>query len=141
MVKTSNPASSLCRFLLALWTDSTPQSLKHTSISAAVAFLPLLFPVLFVQTHFLRSSAKLEPGGGLNGIQQFVPHQVLVAELRQLEQVHASAGGGQALQVAAAVVDAEDRVKLLCHPKKTQTKKTFKIKKLIGCSGGDTRRF
>lgn len=74
--------------------------------------------VLLTQTHSLRSSAELEPGGGLNGIQQFVPHQVLVAELRQLEQVHAGAGGGQALQVAAAVVDAEDRVKLLCHPKK-----------------------
>lgn len=39
---------------------------------------------------------------------------MLVAELRQLEQIHAGAGGGQALQVVAAVVDAEDRVKLLC---------------------------
>lgn len=60
------------------------------------------------------SSAQLEPGGRLDGVQQLVPHQVLVAELRELEQVHAGAGGGQALQVGAAVVDAEDRVKLLC---------------------------
>lgn len=59
------------------------------------------------------SSAQLEPRGGLDSIQQLVPHQLLVAELREFEQVHAGAGGGQALQVSAAVVDAEDRVKLL----------------------------
>lgn len=64
------------------------------------------------------SSAQLEPGGRLDGVQQFVPHQVLVAELWQLEQVHAGAGGGQALQVVAAVVDAEDRVKLLLSSSK-----------------------
>lgn len=59
------------------------------------------------------SSAQLEAGRRLDGVQQLVPHQVLVAELGQLEQVHAGAGGGQALQVGAAVVDAEDRVELL----------------------------
>lgn len=122
MIKTSNPVVSLCHFLLVLWTDSTLQSLTHTSISAAVVFLPLLFG----QAHFLRSSAKLKPRGRLNGIQQFVPHQVLVAELWQLEQVHAGAGGRQALQVAAAVVDAEDWVKFLCHPKKKKRKKHLK---------------
>lgn len=61
------------------------------------------------------SSAQLEAGRRLDGVQQLVPHQVLVAELGQLEQVHAGAGGGQALQVCAAVVDAEDRVELLCR--------------------------
>lgn len=61
-----------------------------------------------------RPSAQLEPGGGLDGVQQLVPHQVLVAELRELEQVHAGAGGGKALQVVAAVVNAEGRVELLC---------------------------
>lgn len=85
--------------------------------------------VLFGQTHFLCSSAKLKPGGRLNGIQQFVPHQVLVAEFWQLEQVHAGAGGRQALQVAAAIVDAEDWVKFLCHPKNKKNQNTFKIKK------------
>lgn len=60
------------------------------------------------------SSAQLEAGRRLDGVQQLVPHQVLVAELGQLEQVHAGAGGGQALQVCAPVVDAEDRVELLC---------------------------
>lgn len=59
------------------------------------------------------SSAQLKPGGWLDGVQQFVPHHVLVAELWELQQVHASAGGGQAVQVGAAVVDAEHRVKLL----------------------------
>lgn len=59
------------------------------------------------------SSAQLEAGRRLDGVQQLVPHQVLVAELGQLEQVHAGAGGGQALQVGAPVVDAEDRVELL----------------------------
>lgn len=59
------------------------------------------------------SSAQLKPGRRFDGVQQFVPHQVLVAELWELEQVHAGAGGGQTLQVGAAVVDAEDWVKLL----------------------------
>lgn len=58
-------------------------------------------------------SAQLEPGGGLDGVQQLVPHQVLVAELRELEQVHAGAGGGQTVQVGATVVNAEGWVKLL----------------------------
>lgn len=60
------------------------------------------------------SSAQLEPGRGLDGVQELVPHQVLVAELRQLQQVHAGAGSGQTLQVGSTVVDAEGRVKLLC---------------------------
>lgn len=38
---------------------------------------------------------------------------MLVAELGELEQVHAGAGGGQAIQVSPSVVDAEGRVKLL----------------------------
>lgn len=67
----------------------------------------------------LPSSTELKPGRGLDGVQELVPHQVLVAELRQLEQVHAGAGGRQPFQVAAPVVDAEGRVKLLCtHSRK-----------------------
>lgn len=62
----------------------------------------------------LPSSAQLKPGRGLNGVQQLVPHQVLVAKLWELEQVHAGTGGGQTVQVSAAVVDAEGRVELLC---------------------------
>lgn len=62
----------------------------------------------------LLSSAQLEPGGRLDGIQQLVPHQVLIAELWELEQVHAGARGGQAVQVVAPIVDAEGWVKLLC---------------------------
>lgn len=60
------------------------------------------------------ASAQLESSRGLDGVQQLVPHQMLVTELRQLQQVHAGAGGGQALHIAAPVVDAEGRVKLLC---------------------------
>lgn len=58
-------------------------------------------------------STQLEAGGGLDGVQELVPHQVLVAELGELEQVHAGAGGRQAVQVGASVVNAEGRVKLL----------------------------
>lgn len=132
MVRTPNPALSLCHFLLLLWTGSTLQSLTHTHTPASVqpspSFLPLLSPLSFLAKPIsLCSSAELEARGRLDGVQQFVPHQVLVAELWQLEQVHAGAGGGQALQVAAPIVDAEDWVKFLRHPKKK--KKTFKIKK------------
>lgn len=124
-MKTSNPVLSLCHFLLVLWTHSTLQSLTHTQASVQP---PCSFRSFFGQAHFLCSSAELKPRGRLNGIQQFVPHQVLVTELWQLEQVHAGAGGRQALQVAAAIVDAEDWVKFLCHPKKkTKNKNTFKI--------------
>lgn len=42
----------------------------------------------------LLSSAQLEPSGGLDGVEQLVPHQVLVAELWELQQVHAGAGSG-----------------------------------------------
>lgn len=38
---------------------------------------------------------------------------MLVAELGQLEEVHASAGGGEALQIVPPVMDAEGRVELL----------------------------
>ena len=58
-------------------------------------------------------STEFETRRGLDGIKKLVPHQVLVAELGQFEQVHAGAGGGQALQVVAPVVDAEGRVQLL----------------------------
>lgn len=74
---------------------------QHAAATAAAAATP-------------PPSAQLEAGRRLDGVQQLVPHQVLVAELGQLEQVHAGAGGGQALQVGASVVDAEDRVELLC---------------------------
>lgn len=82
--------------------------------------------MFFSQTHFcgvksvntgteepLSSSAQLKTSRGLDCVQQLVPHQVLVAELRKLEQVHASAGGGQTVQISAAVVNAEGRVELL----------------------------
>lgn len=46
---------------------------------------------------------------------------MLVTELRELQQVHAGAGGGQALQVGAPVVDAEGRVQLLSAHGHNQT--------------------
>lgn len=62
----------------------------------------------------LLSSAQLEPSGGLDGVEQLVPHQVLVAELWELQQVHAGAGSGETVQVGATVVNAERWVQLLC---------------------------
>lgn len=58
-------------------------------------------------------SAELEPGARLYGVQQLVPHQVLVAELWELEQVHAGARRRQALQVTSTIVNAEGWIKLL----------------------------
>lgn len=60
-----------------------------------------------------KRSAQLEAGRRLDGVQQLAPHGVLVTELGELEQVHAGAGGGETLKVAAAVVNAEGRVQLL----------------------------
>lgn len=60
-----------------------------------------------------RLSAELEARGRLDGVEQFVPHQLLVAELGQFEEVHAGAGGGQTLQVVPSVMDAEGGIELL----------------------------
>lgn len=70
-------------------------------------------------------SAQLEAGRRLDSVQQLVPHQVLVAKLGQLEQVHAGAGGGQALQVCAPVVDAENRIELLFRVEGGGVKETW----------------
>lgn len=58
-------------------------------------------------------SAQLEARGALDGVEQLAAQQRLVLEFGQLQQVHAGAGGGQPLQVGAAVVNAEGGVQLL----------------------------
>lgn len=40
-------------------------------------------------------SAEFEPCAGLNGIQQLLLHLLLVLELREFEEVHASGGRGE----------------------------------------------
>lgn len=66
-----------------------------------------------VATVSRRLSAELEARGRLYGIEQLALHQLLVVELGQLEQVHAGAGGGKALQIVPSVMDAEGGVELL----------------------------
>ena len=58
-------------------------------------------------------SAQLESCSRLNCIQQFFLQRRLVAELGQLEKVHAGTGRRETIRLGAAVVDAEGRVELL----------------------------
>lgn len=74
-------------------------------------------------------SAELKARGRLDGVEQLAPHQLLVAELGKLEEVHASAGGGQALQIVPPVMDAEGRVELL---KRNQRSTAKQIKVGVG---------
>lgn len=59
------------------------------------------------------SSAELKASRGFDGIEQLVPHLLLVTELWQLEKVHASASSRETLQVCASIMDAKGWVQLL----------------------------
>lgn len=74
-----------------------------------------------VATVSRRLSAELEARGRLYGVEQLALHQLLVVELGQLEQVHAGAGGGKALQIVPSVVDAEGGVELLKKNRRRST--------------------
>lgn len=52
-------------------------------------------------------SAEFEPSTGLDGVEKFCPHGLSVLEGRQLEQVHAGAGGRQTVNLGACAVNTE----------------------------------